>query len=70
MAVNFIVYFFTAQEEQVPDIDEGDFWLVKYDELAQKTRCIPLSHLGTTFKKKINIDAYGTFLFPIQHLSL
>jgi len=34
------------QDDPVPDIDEGDFWLVKYDELAQKTKAIPLTHLG------------------------
>ncbi|XP_023323223.1 uncharacterized protein LOC111697433 [Eurytemora carolleeae] len=27
-------------------IEENDLWLVKYDELSQKTRSIPLSHLG------------------------
>ena len=31
---------------KTPQIDETDLWLVKYDELAQKTRNIPLSHLG------------------------
>jgi len=28
------------------DIDESDLWMVKYDELAQKSKSIPLSHLG------------------------
>jgi len=27
-------------------IDESDLWLVKYDELAQKSKNIPLSHMG------------------------
>lgn len=27
-------------------IDESDLWMVKYDELAQKSKNIPLSHLG------------------------
>lgn len=29
-----------------PEIDQSDLWMVKYDELAQKTKNIPLSHLG------------------------
>jgi len=29
-----------------PHIDESDLWIVKYDELAQKSKNIPLSHLG------------------------
>jgi hypothetical protein len=32
-------------EEEEPRIDQSDLWLVKYDELALKTRGIPLSHL-------------------------
>lgn len=35
-----------VQVDIEPVIDEDDLWLVKYDELAQKTRLIPLSHLG------------------------
>ena len=27
-------------------ISESDLWMVKYDELAQKSKNIPLSHLG------------------------
>lgn len=34
------------RNDEAPQIDETDLWLVKYDELAQKTRSIPLSHLG------------------------
>jgi len=35
------------QNEDInPGIDESDLWIVKYDELAQKTKSIPLSHLG------------------------
>ena len=29
-----------------PHIDESDLWLVKYDDLAQKSKNIPLSHMG------------------------
>lgn len=40
-----------VKEENVLDeidaqIDETDLWLVKYDELAEKSRNIPLSHLS------------------------
>jgi len=37
-----------AEEEAAEEshIDESDLWLVKYDELAQKSKNIPLSHLG------------------------
>lgn len=38
-----------AEEDTVleePHIDETDLWIVKYDELAQKSKNIPLSHLG------------------------
>lgn len=34
------------EQEQGPMIDQSDLWLVKYDELAQKSRNIPLSHLS------------------------
>jgi len=34
------------EEDAGPCIDESDLWIVKYDELAQKTKNIPLSHLG------------------------
>jgi len=34
------------QDEEEVEIDRTDLWLVKYDELAQKTKNIPLSHLG------------------------
>lgn len=36
------------EDESVEEshIDESDLWLVKYDELAQKSKNIPLSHLG------------------------
>ena len=37
---------FLILTHQTNQIDETDLWLVKYDELAQKTRTIPLSHLG------------------------
>ena len=37
----------TEEDLKVDDgIDESDLWLVKYDELAQKSADIPLSHLG------------------------
>jgi len=35
-----------VEEEEEPRIDQSDLWLVKYDELALKTRAIPLSHLS------------------------
>ena len=37
-----------AEEDLKADdgIDESDLWLVKYDDLAQKSADIPLSHLG------------------------
>jgi len=35
-----------AEVEVEPAFDQDDLWLVKYDELAQKTSSIPLSHLG------------------------
>ena len=37
-----------AEEDLKVDdgIDESDLWLVKYDDLAQKSADIPLSHLG------------------------
>jgi len=34
------------QDIKSPTIDESDFWLLKYAELAQQTKNIPLSHLG------------------------
>ena len=34
------------EEAEEEAIDESDLWLVKYDELAQKSKTIPLSHLG------------------------
>ena len=34
------------EEVEEEAIDESDLWLVKYDELAQKSKTIPLSHLG------------------------
>lgn len=34
------------EEEVQPQIDQSDLWLVKYDELAQKSWNIPLAHLG------------------------
>ena len=39
---------YVAEEDAVEEshIDESDLWLVKYDELAQKSKNIPLSHLG------------------------
>ena len=33
-------------DEVDAQIDETDLWLVKYDELAEKSRNIPLSHLS------------------------
>ena len=33
-------------DDSTDDIDESDLWLVKYDELASKSKTIPLSHLG------------------------
>ena len=34
------------EEDTIDNIDETDLWLVKYDELASKSKTIPLSHLG------------------------
>ena len=46
-------------------IEENDLWLVKYDELSQKTRSIPLSHLGCC---KVRLDDWDQYIFILYLL--